>query len=154
MLAKDHPDLEEKLEKINEQLTSEELSPTDRQRLEREAETFKQIRKPPDETFARFWLPQQLLQQHIYRNHGGGRLLWQQFGVEAFDATYAWLQSEEKLGNLQIDQPEQRKLVFAYWTRDHGGFLWKPKDRPEETAEFLNPPWQDASKTSAAGKSE
>jgi len=142
MLAEERPNLAKDLSRIEEQLKSEKLSPEDRKRLQSEAETLKKAGTPPGEVFARFWLPQQLLQQHLYRNFGGGRLLWQQFGVEAFDATHAWLQSEEKLGNLQIDNPEHRTLLFAYWTRDHGGFLWKPEDRPEETEEFVNPPWQ------------
>jgi hypothetical protein len=63
------------------------------------------------------------LQAHLHRTFGGGRLLFQQAGVEAFDATHALLKQSEARGDFAITDPALRKLAFDYWTRDHGSFL-------------------------------
>ena len=59
-------------------------------------------------------------QAWLYREFGGGRLLFQQGGTEAFDATLRLLQQRESEGAFAITDPEVRALAYDYWTRDHG----------------------------------
>jgi hypothetical protein len=63
------------------------------------------------------------LQKQLYAAYGGGRLLFQQAGVEAFDATRRMLEAREAGGRFAITDPEARGLAYDYWTRDHGAFM-------------------------------
>jgi hypothetical protein len=49
-------------------------------------------------------------------------VLWQQFGVEAFDATYRLILSLEKEGKIVFATPADRGLALDYWTRDQGAW--------------------------------
>ncbi|MFT3668258.1 MAG: hypothetical protein QM795_06655 [Pseudoxanthomonas sp.] len=63
------------------------------------------------------------LQRRLYAEFGGGRLLFQQAGVEAFDATRVMLERAEAEGRLSFNDPETRTSAYDYWTRDHGAFM-------------------------------
>ncbi len=63
------------------------------------------------------------LQRRLYGEFGGGRLLFQQAGVEAFDATRVMLERAEAEGRLSFRDPEARTSAYDYWTRDHGAFM-------------------------------
>lgn len=63
------------------------------------------------------------LQKRLHDNYGGGRLLFQQAGVEAFDATRRMLEAREAEGRFTITDPDTRALAYDYWTRDHGAFI-------------------------------
>ena len=63
------------------------------------------------------------LQKRLHDTYGGGRLLFQQAGVEAFDATRRMLESREAEGGFSITDPDVRALAYDYWTRDHGAFM-------------------------------
>ncbi|CAN7319430.1 hypothetical protein LJR168_001727 [Pseudoxanthomonas sp. LjRoot168] len=63
------------------------------------------------------------LQKRLHDTYGGGRLLFQQAGVEAFDATRRMLESREAAGGFAITDPDVRALAYDYWTRDHGAFI-------------------------------
>ncbi len=63
------------------------------------------------------------LQKYLYDAYGGGRLLFQQAGVEAFDATRRMLEAQEAEGRFAITDPQVRALAYDYWTRDHGAFM-------------------------------
>lgn len=63
------------------------------------------------------------LQKQLHATYGGGRLLFQQAGVEAFDATRRMLESREAEGGFSITDPDVRALAYDYWTRDHGAFM-------------------------------
>ncbi len=65
-------------------------------------------------------------QRLLYRNFGGGRVLFQQAGSEAFDATHTLAQALEAQGKFAFATPELRTLAYDYWTRDHGTFLSTP----------------------------
>ncbi|MGI9274024.1 MAG: hypothetical protein ACR2PT_04080 [Endozoicomonas sp.] len=79
-------------------------------------------------------------ERYLYLNYGGGRLLWQQTGLEAFDATYRWLQEEERSGHFVISDKQLRTDFYHYWTdMKHGAFLTDDKSRIED--EFLFPEW-------------
>lgn len=145
-LLAQQPDLEREIERIEANLKQQDLPIDLRMMLERKLKMLKETTNPPGEALARFLLPQQLVQMHLYQNYGGGRLLWQQFGVEAFDATVAFINEQEKLGNLKFDRAEHRDAALHYWTRlDHGSFLFDPADNPQSAEEFVNPPWLERS---------
>ena len=63
------------------------------------------------------------LQKALYDAFGGGRVLFQQGGVEAFDATRKLLEQKEAGGEVSITDPQVRELAYAYWTRDHGAMM-------------------------------
>lgn len=63
-------------------------------------------------------------QRHIYQHFGQGRVLFQQGGMEAFDATYRLIQTLEKDGAFKFANPADRTLALSYWTTDkHGAYL-------------------------------
>ena len=79
-------------------------------------------------------------QRFLYDNFGGGRILWQQAGIEAFDAMHKWLLAQEKAGKFQVADAELRTTLFRYWTtQKHGSFLVTDKARIR--SEFLEPEW-------------
>ena len=81
--------------------------------------------KPPfDKLFAQMIGGGAKAQRFIYLNHGRGRLLFQQAGVEAFDATRNLILDLEKKGKFKFNNQDDRSLALAYWTtQDHGSFL-------------------------------
>ncbi len=59
----------------------------------------------------------------LHRRFGGGRLLFQQSGVEAFDATYRLLHQLQAEGAFRIHDPGLLTVAYEYWRRDHGPAL-------------------------------
>lgn len=93
---------------------------------------------------------QSKFQRHLYNKFGGGRVLFQQAGLEAFDAMHEWLKQEEKKGAFRIDDERLRKLFYAYWTTmNHGAFLTSDQERIRE---FLIPPWLPVTETQPASQ--
>lgn len=131
--------LREQLKLIKEKLANEELSEEARKKLELEHSSLNARLTPPDPSFANFILNNWKLQKHLYENFGGGRILWQQAGQEAFDAMRTWLELQEKNGQFQITDPKVRAQFYRYWNQDHGAFLTDDKERIRK--EFLEPPW-------------
>ncbi|HEY4583405.1 MAG TPA: hypothetical protein VIG88_11175 [Lysobacter sp.] len=72
---------------------------------------------------ARHLLANRNLLRHVHSRFGGGRLLFQQAGIEAFDATRRLIEQLEAQRRLAFDDADVRRLAFDYWTRDHGPFL-------------------------------
>ncbi len=87
------------------------------------------------EFFATFLLAGWKYNTYLYDNFGGGRLLFQQAGVEAFDATHEFLKYLERENYFKIEDEIIRDAVFAYWTRDHGAFII---DNEEDIKEWRN----------------
>jgi len=76
---------------------------------------------PPDfeRMFAKFIGENAKRQRFIYEQNGGGRLLFQQPGVEAFDATRNLILKLEKEGAFTIADPKLRTQALKYWLSDH-----------------------------------
>jgi hypothetical protein len=91
----------------------------------------------PERVAARWILGNWKFERRLYDKFGGGRVLWQQAGLEAFDATRKWLESEERNGNLKITDPNLRTEFYHYWTRHHD-FMLKDAEIRER---FLEPEW-------------
>lgn len=72
---------------------------------------------PPDfeRMFARFIGANLKVQGFIYDNNGRGRVLFQQAGVEAFDATRNLLFRLEKEGRIVFNDPAIRHATLRYW---------------------------------------
>ncbi|HQZ67848.1 MAG TPA: hypothetical protein PLY87_22310 [Planctomycetaceae bacterium] len=64
------------------------------------------------------------LEQYLFDNYGGGRIIHQQFGPEALDAQHKLLLGLEQAGKFEITDPALRKLAYDYWERPMhpGGF--------------------------------
>ncbi len=64
------------------------------------------------------------LEQYLFDNYGGGRIIHQQLGTEALDARRKLLLELEKAGKFEITDPALRKLAYDYWERPAhpGGF--------------------------------
>ena len=57
------------------------------------------------------------VERFIYLNHGHGRILFQQSGSEAFDATYNLVLKLEKEKKFKFHDQADRDLALSYWTR-------------------------------------
>ena len=137
-------ELREQLQDVQRQLKNSELPEEARRKFEAEQRSLQGRLNPPGREFAQYMLGHWKFQRHLYQNYGGGRILWQQAGLEAFDAMRNWLEAQEKQGKFKITDPELRKKFYEYWTaHDHGAFL---TDDPERIRrEFLEPPWMQVS---------
>ena len=81
--------------------------------------------KPPfDKIFAQMIGGGTKVQRFIYLNHGRGRVLFQQAGLEAFDATYNLILQLERNGDIKFTSQKDRILALSYWTtQNHSSFL-------------------------------
>lgn len=84
---------------------------------------------------ARFLLAGRSTLRHVHQRFGGGRLLFQQGGVEAFDATRRLIEHLEAQGRIRFDDPSIRALAYDYWTRDHGAWLITDATKIQEALE-------------------
>lgn len=76
---------------------------------------------PPDfeRMLAKFLGEHTKIQRFIYEHNGGGRMLFQQAGTEAFDATRNLILKLEKEGAFTIADPKLRTQALKYWLSDH-----------------------------------
>jgi hypothetical protein len=130
----------DKIKTLKGKLNSGAKSSEERRDIEFEIEILEMELEPPDRHLAMFVLPHRKFQLHLYTNFGGGKLLWQQRGIEAFDAMHNWLLQSEEEGDFKIMDPGLREVFYSYWTTmDHGPFLIEDQTRIEN--EFLHPEW-------------
>ena len=115
------------------------LTPQEREELERLKKSEEAQIARPQQFFASFLLNNWKLQRHFYARYGGGRVLWQQAGLEAFDAYRKWLESEEQKGSFRITDPKLRTAFYHYWKKSHVPFMIEDEDRIR--TEFLQPKW-------------
>lgn len=137
--AQDHP-IKERRKDIELALAKADLAAEEKKKLESERSAIDAKLSPPGRRFAGWMVANWKLQRHLYKKYSGGRVLWQQAGLEAFDAMHKWLKKREKKGDFRITDAVLRDRFYAYWTTmDHGTFLHADKDFIEN--EFLNPYW-------------
>lgn len=136
------PAITKEIEEISERLRKLNADSPERKQLEtKRADLEAAILKPVmNKATARFMLTHWKHQHVLYKKYKGGRLLWQQFGIEAYDATRVYFETEEKAGRFKILDPKLRDEFYFYWTKQkHGPFLF---DDPERIrTEFLEPEW-------------
>lgn len=139
-LRKDEPRLREQLAELEKRLAAPAVPPDERRKLETDKRVLQVQLTPPGRTFADFVVRNWKVQRYLYSQFGGGRVLWQQSGLEAFDAMHAWLKAQEVDGSFKITDPELRSALYEYWTTmKHGAFMIDDKERIR--AEFLEPQW-------------
>jgi len=78
-----------------------------------------------DRFFAKFLGTNLKIQRFIYMQNGHGRILFQQAGPEAFDATRNLLLKLEKEGSFAINDPTLREKTLKYWLNDHQSGLFE-----------------------------
>lgn len=137
--------LRDELDAIEKQLAATDLKDEERRSLKNRKLGLQFQLRPPGRQFSRFLLENWKFQRHLYDEFGGGRVLWQQAGVEAFDATRKWLEFHEQKGDFTITDPEARAAFYDYWTRSHGPFLIT--DEARIRSEFLEPAWMQKAAT-------
>jgi hypothetical protein len=135
-MKEQEPGLLDKLKEIDTQLKQAELNDDERGKLLNVKQLLERQRLPPGESFAVFVMKNWKIQQHLYKKYGGGRLLFQQAGVEAFDANRKWLESLEAAGKFKITDPKLRSSLYEYWTRDQGSWIIKDE---KDIQEFIEP---------------
>lgn len=133
-------ELRQQLKAAQDALKRDGLTKEEKDKLTIEQFSIESRLMPPGPMFAAFILQNWKLQKHLYDKYGGGRILWQQAGQEAFDATRMWLESLEQAGEFKITDPKLRATTYEYWTTmKHGSFLTADKARIQK--EFLQPEW-------------
>ena len=135
-MKEQEPGLLDKLKEIDSQLKQAGLNDDERGKLLNVKQLLERQRLPPGESFAVFVMKNWKIQQHLYKKYGGGRLLFQQAGVEAFDATRKWLESLEAAGKFKITDPKLRASLYEYWARDQGPWIIKEE---KDIQEFVEP---------------
>lgn len=65
------------------------------------------------------------VQRFIYEHNGRGRILFQQAGAEAFDATRNLILKLEKEGRITFNDLDVRAMTLKYWLNDHQAGLLK-----------------------------
>lgn len=134
------PLLHTRREKIEELLAAPDASTDEQRKLRAERQRLDARLTPPGRKFARWMVTNWKLQHHIYMAYGRGRVLWQDAGLEAFDAMRVWLEAREWAGDFRIDDSVLRDRLYAYWTSvDHGDALSGDADFIQH--EFLDPYW-------------
>jgi len=72
---------------------------------------------PFDKLFAVMIGGKAKVERFIYLNHGHGRILFQQSGAEAFDATLNLVHKLERENKFNFHDQADRDLALSYWTR-------------------------------------
>jgi hypothetical protein len=124
-------------QEVERQLSDPKLTKEKRAELKRLKKSYEFV-ESPDRMAALFILGKWKFERHLYDKFGGGRVLWQQAGLEAFDANRKWLESEERHGHLKIADPNLRAAFYRYWT-SHQNFMLEGEQEIRE--QFLEPKW-------------
>jgi hypothetical protein len=128
----------DELKEINDRLAKTDLTLLERISLVFEKWAYEKDAAHPYRTFTAFLFSNWKMQRHFYDHFGGGRVLWQQAGLEAFDAYRRWIETEERKGNFKITDPKLRATFYHYWKRNDDFFITDPNDLRKA---FLEPDW-------------
>jgi len=139
-LIREEPKVRQELKSIKERLSRSKLTEAERLRLESQKTIIEGLLQPPGKKFAHFIVDNWKFERHLYDRFGGGRILWQQAGLEAFDAMRNWLETQERNGSFKITEPKLRTEFYHYWHRSHQPFMIEDAARIRE--EFLEPNWR------------
>jgi len=133
-------EMQAELAQVLEQLKDGTIEEDQRDELTIRKHVLEAKLNPPTEHFAQFVLNNWKFQKHLFDHYGEGRLLWQQAGIEAFDAMHKWIQEREKQGEFEMRDPQVRKKLYHYWTsQEKSPFLVTDRKRIEK--EFIKPDW-------------
>lgn len=71
--------------------------------------------EPPKPQHVWLYVMNWKFQQHLYDTYGGGRVLLQNYGPEAVDATVSWLKAREAAGDFSIKDSQLRTAFYQQW---------------------------------------
>ncbi len=125
---------------IEVKLSSKDLPAAEREELEMEKSFWETMLKPPGKDFAKFLLSGWKYYRFLYDNYGGGRVIWEQEGLVAFDAMLKWLQVHEKRGDFKITDPMLHEVFYSYWKNNENSPFFLDQQRIQ--SEFLHPAWE------------
>ena len=74
---------------------------------------------------AKIWVEQWKLNKALYEKYGG-RVIFQQAGLEPLDACRSWLKEEEKAGTFQIHDTMWRNALWEYYKPEYHRFVNEP----------------------------
>jgi hypothetical protein len=138
-LKEQDPALQGQLKAIDEKYAAVDLQEAEKSNYFNEKRAIQWMMTPPGESFAKFALNNLKFQRHLYLKYGGGRILFQQAGLESFDASRKWLESLEEAGKFKVTDAKLRSVLYHYYTtQDHGPFLSKNE---EYIREITEPEW-------------
>ena len=145
----EHARLERNSERLRKELNSSSISDRDRKEKESELQSIESMRevygKAPENEEQRRREGRQMAQEivkpwkvnkSLYEKYGG-RVIFQQFGVEPLDAYRDFLKEQEKNRAFRILDKKYEAGFWRYFTNDAMHFFY-PKD---EGAKFLKTPW-------------
>lgn len=141
-LGKNREELVNKLKEVTYKLENLKLSAENRSKLEAERNSIEFQLTAPNEVDVKSIVSYWKFQRHVYDHFGGGRLRWSKPVTVAYDATYRWLQEQEKQGKFKIYDPEIRNMLYANWTDRAFSNIMDPMDK-EDLDLFFQPPWSD-----------
>lgn len=140
------------LQEVVESLQEPDLPADARAELESLKKRYESELQTPGQMLAKFVLVNWKFQLHLYKNFGGGRLLWQQGGIEAVDAMRSFIETQERKGAFKIADEDLRERFYSEWTAlESDPFVIKDKERIR--AEFLEPEWALSKATAATASS-
>jgi len=85
------------------------------------------------------WVQSWKFHRALFKQYGG-RIIWQQAGIEPIEAMRTWLEEQEKDGDFVIHDPELRKSFWEYYIREHPFTTEKPKGDEFDEPFWTKPP--------------
>ncbi len=115
---------EERLKNLKTELAKDDLSDTQRKLLQKQQQTLEKTVAIQDEQktlltpdgIARQLIHNWKIERELHRKYGG-RVIFQQFGLEALDGRRKLYEEAEKNGNLTFNDPGVRHLFYYYSTQ-------------------------------------
>lgn len=114
-LETEFPIISARLASIETQLKQPDLTHLAREGLLSERAELAEALEPPDVEYVWTYVTYWKFQRHLYDVYGGGRVVMQDYGPEAIDATVNWLQLRESEGDFTLFDPRLREAFYAQW---------------------------------------
>lgn len=109
--------ISERLALIEAQLEQADLPERSKAHLLRSRDELLESLEPPSEDQVWALVAYWKFQRHLYDVYGGGRVVIQDYGPEAIDATINWLELREDEGDFTILDARLRAAFYDTWAR-------------------------------------
>jgi hypothetical protein len=120
-------EMEVQLARVKKELTAPDQQNQDNADLEKERARLEQnikqtrdavIDDASEKTLRREFIVAWKVERELHRKYGG-RVIWQQFGLEALDGRRLLFEEAEKKGDLKFDDTGVRRLFYYYANMQH-----------------------------------
>lgn len=132
--------VKKEVEEIESKLSNKDLSAAERENLQMKKNFWESMLTPPGKDFTKRLLSGRKYYRFLYDHYGGGRVIWEQQGLVAFDAMLRWLQFHEKQGDFKITDPKLHDAFYSYWKDNENSPFFLDEQKIQK--EFLYPPWE------------